>query len=208
MDDLELYDYHAYRSVTAHGEMPQRVQDVARVFWQGRSIYHGLVQLVDPVCDRCVRRERWRRLVLLLAGVAVLAAVSGLLWEWHLRYRAQFIEARDDLDQLDPNLHPEQLPRELSRVEKERLRSRMYLREQGELQRAKDAALLRAVPLRWGATAAAAAAMLLVGWGAWELRGVNLGRRVAVAAARPVLRKQGLKHVRRGHLVRGGTNGE
>lgn len=201
-EGVEPFEYHAYREVTSHGELPKGLKEIGNIF-QGRSVYHGLVQLSAMICARCVWGARLWRGLLFAAAAALLAAAAVPLWMGHQAYMERFTEARDAMDQLDVTEHPEKLAPELRNVDDARLQERIFVEEQGRLQREKDRALLYAVPLRLGSAAAMFLALGVLGWAAWELRWERVGQRVAAVTAQAECRKQGLKHVRPGHLAGG-----
>ncbi len=199
---IEPFEYHAYRKMTSHAEVPKSMAEVGKIF-QGRSVYHDLVQLSAPACARCVWRARWLRLPLFLLPAMLFAVLVWPLWAWHEHYMGHYEEARDAMNAMDITQNQEALPAELKQIEESRLKGRIFVEEQGRLQRAKDEALLCALPLRWGSVASGVLAAAILVWGAWYLRWENMGRTVVVAAVRPSLRRQGLKNVRPGHLEGG-----
>lgn len=201
-EGLRAYDYHAYRTATSHGPLPRSWKESLKVF-QGRTIYHDLIQFSALVCPACIARLRWRRLALVLLGVGVLTTATVLCavgYRHYLdRYLAISLQANDLLmtdhsETLMPGLREGGRPIELSREQ---------IEEQGRLQRARGEALNMVTPLRWATVVAALAATAAAGWGIWELRRVKIGQSIAVACLRPALRERGLKHVARGHLVGG-----
>ena len=201
-EDLKAYDYHAYRAATSHGPVPQSWKEIAKVF-QGRTVYHHLIQFSALVCPACVRRLRWRRLGLVLASVGVLAAVVGLCGVGHRHYVDRFRAASRQLNDLLLADDSEAIMPGLRQDAKPPKQSKAQIEEQGRLQRAKSDALNMAAPLRWATVLAALAAVAVAAWGLWELRRVKLGQSIAVACLRPVLRQRGLKYVARGHLAGG-----
>ena len=205
-EGLKPYDYHAYRTATSHGPVPRSWKEIAKVF-QGRTVYHDLIQFSALVCPTCVARLRWRRLGLLLAAVGALAAVIGLCAVGHRRSMDRFRVASRQLNDLLTADGSERVMPGLRQDAEPQEQSLARIQEQGRLQRAKSDALNMAAPLRWATVLAALATAAVTIWGLWELRRVKLGQSIAVACLRPALRQQGLKYVARGHLADRGVRG-
>jgi len=201
-EGLKPYDYHAYRAATSHGPVPRSWKEIAKVF-QGRTIYHDLIQFSALVCPACVRRLRWRRLGLLLVSVGVLAAAAFLCGAGYRHTKDRFRAASRRLNDLLLADDSEAIMPGLRQGAEPQKQPKAQIEEQGRLQRAKDDALNMAAPLRWATVLAALAAVAVAAWGLWELRRVKLGQSIAVACLRPTLRRQGLKYVARGHLAGG-----
>ncbi len=201
-EGIEPFGYHAYREVTTHGELPKTLKEVGKIF-QGRSVYHDLVQLSAMICSRCVWKARLLRGVVCAVVAAVLAAAAVPLWHERARYMERFDQARQEMEQYDPSQHPDRHNPDLEHIDDTRLNERIFVAEQGRLQRAKDEALLYALPLGWASVGCVVLAAAVVAWGLWSLRWERLGQIVAAAAMGPSCRKQGLKHVRPGHLTGG-----
>ena len=206
-EGLKAYDYHAYRAATSHGPVPRSWKEMAKVF-QGRTVYHDLIQFSALVCPACVRRLRWRRLGLVLVSVGVLAAVAFLCAVGYGHYLDRFHAVSRQINDLRVADRSQAIMPGLRQGARAPEPSKAQIEEQGRLQRAKSDALNMATPMRWATVLAALAAAAVAGWGLWELRRVKLGQSIAVATMRPILRQRDLKHVARGHLVGGHVVGK
>ena len=203
-EKLEPFDYHAYARRTHYGELPRKWElgELAKIF-QGRTVYHQLVQLSVMICASCVWRMRRRRAALWLVAVVVLGGLSVLAWKGHEKFMQQFAQAQQAMEELErtrPLISPR---KQMQQIDPERRRARIFDEQEGQLQRAKDRAMLFAVPLRAASWTAAGLALLCVAGAFWDLRWERMGQRAAVAAVRAECRRQGLKYVCPGHLPGG-----
>ena len=203
-ENLEPFDYHAYARCTHYAQMPRgwRLAEFIKIF-QGRTVYHRLVQLSVLICSRCVRQVRRRRAVLWALGIGLLGVAAVVAWKGHEKFMQDFVHAQEAMEQLERARPPSSPRKELQAVDPDRRRSRIFDEQEAELQRSKDRALLFALPLRAGSVLAAVLAVVAVGAAVWDLRWERMGQRAAVAAVRAECRRQGLKYVYPGHLPGG-----
>ncbi|HPP51866.1 MAG TPA: hypothetical protein PK777_02865 [Thermoguttaceae bacterium] len=203
-ENLEPFDYHAYARRTHYGELPRKWElgEFAKIF-QGRTVYHQLVQLSALICARCVRQMRRRRAVLWGLGIGLLAVLSVLAWKGQEKFMQDFAEAQQAMEQLELARPPSSPRRELQQVDPDRRRDRIFDEQEGQLQRAKDRALLFAIPLRAASWTAAGLALFSLAGAFWDMRWERMGQRAAAAAVRAQCRRQGLKYVSPGHLSGG-----
>lgn len=203
-ENLEPFDYHAYARRTHYGELPRKWElgELTKIF-QGRTVYHQLVQLSALVCRRCVWQMRRRRAGLWAFGIGLLAALSVLAWKGREKFMQDFAEAQQAMEQLELARPPSSPRKELQQVDPDRRRARIFDEQEGQLQRAKDRALLFAIPLQAASWTAAGLAVLGLAGAFWDLRWERMGQRAAVAAVRDQCRRQGLKYVYPGHLSGG-----
>ncbi|MCS7304794.1 MAG: hypothetical protein NZ602_06780 [Thermoguttaceae bacterium] len=203
-ENLEPFDYHAYARRTHYAELPRgwRLAEFAKLF-QGRTVYHQLVQLSVLICSRCVWQMRCRRAFLWALGIGLLAAVAILAWNGYRKFMQDFTQAQQAMEQLERTRPPSSPRKELQALDPDRRRSRIFDEREAQLQRAKDRALLFALPLRAGSLVAMVLAGLAVAGALWDLRWERMGQRAAVAAVRTQCRRLGLKYVYPGHLPGG-----
>jgi len=203
-ENLEPFDYHAYARRTHYAEMPRgwSLAEFVKIF-QGRTVYHRLVQLSVLICGRCVRQVRRRRAVLWAIGIGLLVAAAIGAWKGHEKFMQDFVHAQEAMEQLERARPPISPRKEVQALDPDRRLARIFDEQEGRLQRAKDQALLWALPLRAGSLLAAILAVLAVGAALWDLRWERMGQRAAVAAVRTQCRRQGLKYVYPGHLPGG-----
>ncbi len=203
-ENLEPFDYHAYARRSHYTELPRgwRLAEFVKIF-QGRTVYHQLVQLSVPICSRCIWQMRAWRALLWMLGIGLLTAAAVLAWKGHQKFMQDFVQAQEAMERLE-RARPASSPRkELQSLDPDRRRSRIFDEQEGQLQRAKDRALLFALPLRVGSLTATVLAVVALAGALWDLRWERMGQRAAVAAVRSQCRRHGLKYVYPGHLPGG-----